>query len=52
MKKETAKSLENDANGDLKYNWDKFVGQLIERDITFERIYTRMLEKDIPSGGL
>lgn len=52
LKFRPSKSLENDANGDLKYNWDKFVGQLIERDITFERIYTRMLEKDIPSGGL
>jgi hypothetical protein len=46
-----SKSLDNVSNGDLQYKWQTFTGTLIEQDITFERIYTRMLEKDNPSEG-
>jgi hypothetical protein len=46
-----SKSLDNPSNGDLNYKWNTFTGALIEQDITFERIYTRMLEKDNPSEG-
>jgi hypothetical protein len=46
-----SKSLDNVSNGDLQYKWQTFTGALIEQDITFERIYTRMLEKDNPSEG-
>jgi hypothetical protein len=44
-------NIENVSNSDLKANWDRFTGQLMDQDITFERIYTRMLEKDNPSEG-
>jgi hypothetical protein len=46
-----SKSLDNPSNGDLNYKWYTFTGALIEQDITFERIYTRMLEQDNPSEG-
>lgn len=46
-----SKSLDNPSNGDLQYKWYTFTGALIEQDITFERIYTRMLEQDNPSEG-
>lgn len=33
-------------NADLKQAWDMFVAELIERDLGFEQIYQRVLERD------
>ena len=51
LKFRASKSLDNPSNGDLQYKWYTFTGALVEQDITFERIYTRMLEQDNPSEG-
>lgn len=42
----SSKSIDNPDNLDIKERWDTFVGRLLDEDITFERIYTRILEKD------
>ena len=47
-----SQSIDNPANQDIKVAWDEFIGQLIDRDVTFNRIYTRILEKDDLRKGL
>jgi hypothetical protein len=47
-----SQSLDNEDNADLKAAWNEFVGDLIDKDITFNRIYTRYLEKDDLRKGL
>jgi hypothetical protein len=47
-----SQSLDNEANADLKAAWDEFTGELIDQDVTFNRIYTRYLEKDDLRRGL
>jgi peptidoglycan hydrolase CwlO-like protein len=41
-----SQSLDNVNNADIKAVWDEFIGELIDRDVTFNRIYTRILERD------
>jgi hypothetical protein len=47
-----SQSIDNPANQDLKAAWDEFTGELIDKDVTFNRIYTRILEKDDLRKGL
>jgi len=47
-----SQSLDNESNADIKAAWDNFTGQLIDQDVTFNRIYTRYLEKDDLRKGL
>jgi hypothetical protein len=47
-----SQSLDNPENADIKAAWDEFTGQLIDEDVTFNRIYTRYLEKDDLRKGL
>ena len=47
-----SQSLDNANNADIKAAWDEFVGQLIDEDVTFNRIYTRYLERDDLKKGL
>lgn len=42
----TSQSLDNEGNLDLKEKWDTFIGDLIDENITFSRVYTRILEND------
>jgi hypothetical protein len=46
LAKRESKSIDNESNLDIKERWDAFVGQLLDEDVTFERIYTRILERD------
>lgn len=39
-------TLNSPQNADLRERWDGFVTDLIDQDVTFNRIYTRILEKD------
>lgn len=41
-----SQSLDAESNADIRAAWDQFIGQLIDEDITFNKIYTRTLEKD------
>jgi hypothetical protein len=41
-----SQSLTNTENIDLKEMWDGFIGDLIDENITFSRVYTRILEND------
>jgi hypothetical protein len=41
-----SQSLDNANNADIKAVWDEFIGELIDKDVTFNRIYTRILERD------
>jgi hypothetical protein len=52
LAKRKSHSLDNAANTDLKEVWDTFTGLLIDQDVTFNRIYTRILEKDDLRKGL
>jgi len=45
-------SILSDENMDLRIAWDAFVGKLINSDITFGDIYSRILEKDDLSKGI
>lgn len=45
------KSINAQANADLREAWDVFVGELLDQDVTFERIYSRVLEKDDLTRG-
>ena len=38
--------ISNTSNADLKELWDEFIGELIDSNITFNKVYTRMLEND------
>lgn len=46
------KGIDNRRNADLKDAWDAFVGELLDKDVTFANIYNRMLEKDDLTKGL
>ena len=52
LAKRKSHSLDNKANADLKEVWDTFTGLLIDKDVTFNRVYTRILEKDDLTKGL
>jgi hypothetical protein len=52
LAKRKSHSLDNKANTDLKQVWDTFTGLLIDKDVTFNRVYTRILEKDDLRKGL
>jgi hypothetical protein len=41
-----SQSLTNAENADIKEKWDSFIGVLIDENITFSRVYTRILEND------
>ena len=41
-----SQSLDNAENLDIKEKWDTFIGDLIDENITFNRVYTRILEND------
>lgn len=41
-----SQSLDNTENLDIKEKWDSFIGDLIDENITFNRVYTRILEND------
>jgi hypothetical protein len=41
-----SQSLDNVNNADIKAVWNEFIGELIDKDVTFNRIYTRILERD------
>ncbi len=47
-----SQSLDNESNADIKAAWDEFIGDLIDKDVTFNRIYTRYLERDDLRRGL
>jgi hypothetical protein len=47
-----SQSLDNEDNADIKAAWDEFIGDLIDQDVTFNRIYTRYLERDDLRKGL
>jgi len=47
-----SKNIDNEENTDLKELWSAFTGALIDRDVTFNRIYTRILENDTLLEGL
>ena len=47
-----SQSLDNEGNSDLREAWNQFTGLLIDKDVTFNRIYTRYLERDDLRKGL
>jgi len=47
-----SQSITAQGNEDLRERWDSFVGVLLDKDVTFERIYTRILEKDDLRKGI
>ena len=47
-----SQSLDHKDNKNIKDLWDTFTGMLIDKDVTFNRIYTRILEKDDLTKGL
>ena len=52
LSQRSSKNIENEANADLKELWSAFTGELIDRDVTFNRIFTRILERDTLLEGL
>jgi hypothetical protein len=42
----TSQSLDSADNLDVKEMWDSFIGDLIDENITFNKVYTRILEND------
>ena len=47
-----SKNIDNEENADIKELWSAFVGELIDQDVTFNRVYTRILENDSLLEGL
>ena len=47
-----SKNIDNEENADIKEMWSAFTGALIDKDVTFNRIYTRILENDTLLEGL
>lgn len=41
-----SKNIDNEDNADLRMAWAEFIGELIDQDITFSRVYSRVLEND------
>lgn len=41
-----SKNIDNEENSDLRQAWAEFIGQLIDEDLTFSRVYSRILEND------
>ena len=41
-----SKNIDNENNADLRQAWAEFIGELVDKDITFSRVYTRVLEND------
>ena len=52
LSQRASKSINATGNEDLKAAWDAVVGLLIDQDVTFNRIYTRILENDDLTKGL
>ena len=52
LKGRTSKSINSVENQDIKAMWDKFNGGLIDEYISFNRIYSRILENDDLTKGL
>lgn len=48
----SSQNIDNPENLDLRQAWDAFTGELIDQDITFNRVFTRYLEKDDLRKGL
>lgn len=46
LAKRDSQSLTNEENLDIKEKWDAFIGDLIDENVTFSRVYTRILEND------
>jgi len=46
LSRRKSKNIDNEANADLRMAWAEFVGELIDTDITFTRVYSRILEND------
>lgn len=47
-----SRSITSDTNTDLAVAWNQIVGVLLNNDVTFNDIYSRMLEKDDLSRGV
>ena len=47
-----SQNIDNEANADLREAWDAFTGELIDQDVTFNRVFSRYLEKDDLRKGL
>jgi hypothetical protein len=47
-----SKNIDNEENADLKELWTAFTGYLIDKDVTFNRVFTRILENDTLLEGL
>lgn len=47
-----SQNIDAAGNEDLRQAWDAFTGELIDQDVTFNRVYTRYLEKDDLRKGL
>ena len=47
-----SKNIDNEANADIKEMWSAFTAYLIDKDVTFNRVYTRILENDTLLEGL
>jgi hypothetical protein len=47
-----SKNIDNEENTDIKELWSAFTGALIDKDVTFNRVYTRILENDTLLEGL
>lgn len=52
LSQRASKSINATGNEDLKAAWDAVTGLLIDQDVTFNRIYTRILENDDLTKGL
>lgn len=46
LAKRSSQVITNAENADIKELWDSFIGELIDKNITFNRVYTRTLEND------
>lgn len=47
-----SKNINNEENADIKELWSAFTAYLIDKDVTFNRVYTRILENDTLLEGL
>ena len=47
-----SKSIDAASNADLRVKWDELIGMLINQDVTFGDIYSRILDKDDLTKGL
>jgi hypothetical protein len=52
LSQRNSKNINNEENADIKEIWAAYTGYLIDKDVTFNRIYTRILENDTLLEGL